>query len=72
LSAAQRSALRRQRARRGEVVLHPVVPEVPLVERLIAAGLVEQIDYEDKRKITAALETVILTWCGVTRADIDF
>jgi hypothetical protein len=62
--------LRRQRAERGEICLTVCVPEVQLVERLIAAGLVREADYDNRRKIGTALEVVVWNWCGVTRDDM--
>jgi hypothetical protein len=66
---AERKRRQREREDRGLILVRAWVPAIELTDRLIAAGLIN--DDDDRKKINAAVQFVLRTWCGVTRDDVD-
>jgi hypothetical protein len=67
-NVAIRQRRRRQRARRGIVVLPIEVDEVALTEQLVITGFLATTDVDDRSAIKVALERVVALWAqGVTR-----
>jgi hypothetical protein len=58
-SAAQRVARFRQRQRDEEILLRISVPEMPLIETLIEAGLLPQQLDHDNDQVARAVERLI-------------
>jgi hypothetical protein len=67
-NVAIRQRRRRQRARRGIVVLPIEVDEVALTEQLVITGFLATTDVDDRSAIKVARERAVALWAqGVTR-----
>jgi hypothetical protein len=67
-NAAIRQRRRRERERRGTVVLAIEVDEVALAEQLVLAGFLAEGEVDNRSAIKAALERVVDLWAQAGHA----